>query len=116
MVPTRSLEQRLTALRNGNRIRSARAQAKRDLKAGSTVFEDYLEHPDFDTMKVYDLLLAVPRIGTVKAGVLLRRIAIAPSKTIGGMSRRQRSELIFALRAHRYRRQFERPTREDQAA
>jgi hypothetical protein len=47
--------------------------------------------------KVADLLLAVPKYGPVKAHKLLARCRIAPSKTIGGLSRRQRDELAALL-------------------
>lgn len=49
------------------------------------------------TAKVADLLLAVPRHGPVKVDKLLRRCRIAPTKTIGGLSQRQRDELAALL-------------------
>ena len=49
------------------------------------------------TAKVADLLLAVPKHGPVKVDKLLRRCRIAPAKTIGGLSQRQREELAALL-------------------
>jgi hypothetical protein len=47
---------------------------------------------------VRNLLLAVPKIGTVKAGRLLTQCGIAHSKTLAGLADRQRRELINILR------------------
>ncbi|MEA2495599.1 MAG: hypothetical protein QOJ29_3510 [Thermoleophilaceae bacterium] len=102
-APTRSPSQRMDALKRANMIRTRRANLKRDLKAGrKTVVPLLLDPPDWlATMKVWDLLLAVPKYGRVKVGVLLndRTIAISPSKTIGGLSERQRGALVAALGA-----------------
>ncbi len=49
------------------------------------------------TAKVADLLLAVPKYGPVKVNKLLGRCQIAPTKTIGGLSRRQREQLVALL-------------------
>lgn len=98
-APERSLQQRLDALARGNEIRSYRAQVKRDLKAGRRTFVGELEEVDerMATMKVVDLLLAVPKVGRVKAMKVLNRERISPSKTVGGLSSRQRLALVAAL-------------------
>ncbi|MCA1680473.1 MAG: hypothetical protein LC777_16740 [Actinobacteria bacterium] len=49
------------------------------------------------TAKVADLLLAVPKHGPVKVNKLLSRCQIAPTKTVGGLSQRQREELAALL-------------------
>jgi ribosomal protein S13 len=43
------------------------------------------------------MLRAVPGYGPVKANKILKQCRIAPSKTIGGLSERQRDELIAHL-------------------
>ena len=48
--------------------------------------------------KVADIMLAVPRYGRVKVTKILQRCRISPSKTVIGLSERQRGELIEALR------------------
>jgi hypothetical protein len=95
-APSRSLDQRLDALDRANRIRVQRAQLKRELKSGDTSFDRILlDPPDYVlTAKVYDMLLAVPRLGRVRAGRLLTQCRISQAKTIGGLSERQRSELV----------------------
>ncbi|HYZ80884.1 MAG TPA: integration host factor, actinobacterial type [Solirubrobacteraceae bacterium] len=99
-APERSLVQRMEALQRANDIRSRRAQLKRDLKAGRTpIHELLLEPPDYlMTAKVFDLLLAVPKYGRVKVNKILSQCRISPSKTLGGLSERQRGELVALLR------------------
>jgi hypothetical protein len=43
---------------------------------------------------VFDMLMAVPKFGRVKAARLLNQCRISQSKTVGGLSERQRTELI----------------------
>jgi hypothetical protein len=99
-VPDRSLAQRMSALEEANRIRSMRAQFKRDLKARRKNAHDYLLDPPewLETMKIIELLLAVPKYGRVKANKVLQLSRISPSKTVGGMSARQRAEIVSMLR------------------
>lgn len=99
-APERSLNQRMDALQRANEIRSRRAQLKRDLKAGRASIHDLLLDPPewVETAKVFDMLLAVPKYGRVKANKILTTCRISPSKTIGGLSQRQRDELIATLR------------------
>jgi hypothetical protein len=97
--PSRSRAQREDALRRATAVRRQRAQLKRDLKAGRCTIEELLsDSPAFvQTAKVADLLLAVPKYGPVKVNKLLSRCRITPSKTIGGLSDRQRNELAALL-------------------
>jgi hypothetical protein len=99
-VPERSHDQRMRALERANDIRSRRAQLKRDLKAGKTKVEALLLDPPewVETAKVFDKILAVPKYGRVKANKILTQCRISPSKTIGGLSQRQRAELVQMLR------------------
>lgn len=99
-VPARTSEQRLRALNRANEIRSARAQLKRDLKAGKTKIETLLLDPPEYVLsaKAFDMILAVPKYGRVKANKILGQCRISPSKTIGGLSERQRNELVSMLR------------------
>ena len=99
-APERSFTQRMDALRRANEIRTQRARLKRDLKAGRTQIQGLLLDPPeyLLTAKVFDLLLAVPKYGRVKANRILTQCRISPSKTIGGLSERQRNELVSYLR------------------
>jgi len=90
----------MEALKRANDIRSARARLKKDLKAGKKTIQALLRDPPeyVQTAKVFDMLLAVPKYGRVKANRVLNQCRISPSKTIGGLSERQRGELVAQLR------------------
>jgi hypothetical protein len=100
VAPERSLNQRMDALARANLIRTERAQLKRDLKSGRlSIHTLLLKPPEYvETAKVFDMLLAVPKYGRVKVNKILAHCRISPSKTIGGLSDRQRSELVSLLR------------------
>ena len=95
-APARSLDQRMDALNRANDIRVKRARLKRDLKEGRARVEDVLlDPPEYvSTAKVFDMLMAVPKFGRVKATRFLNQCRISQSKTVGGLSERQRAELI----------------------
>ncbi len=99
-APERSLDQRMEALKRANDIRTARAKLKKDLKASrASIHAILLDPPEYIlTAKVFDMLLAVPKYGRVKTNRILNQCRISPSKTIGGLSDRQRTELVSLLR------------------
>jgi hypothetical protein len=90
----------MKALGRANEIRTKRAQLKRDLKAGKRKVDSLLlDPPDWVlSAKAFDMILAVPKYGRVKANKILSQCRISPSKTIGGLSERQRAELVGMLR------------------
>jgi S13-like H2TH domain len=100
-LPRQSPEQRLAALRLANEVRLARAELKRQLAFGRIRLEEVVADPPAcaATAKVYELLLAVPKIGPAKANRLLTSCRIAPTKRLTGLSTRQRHELVERLRA-----------------
>lgn len=99
-TPTRSASQRQSALERANEIRVKRAALKRDLKSGERMLADVLARPSewVLTAKVHDLLVCVPGIGAVKAAKMLQQCRVSGSKTVGGLSDRQRAELVALLR------------------
>lgn len=99
VASTRSPESRVNALRHANQVRSLRAKLKQDLREGTVHLEQILgTRPGYlATAKVFDLLVAVPKIGPVKAAHLLNLAHISPSKTIVTLSERQRACLIELL-------------------
>lgn len=103
VAPERSHVQRMEALQRANDIRTRRAQLKRDLRAGQAAIHNLLlEPPEYlETAKVFDMLLAVPKYGRVKANKILQQCRISPSKTVGGLSERQRGELVSLLQKPR---------------
>lgn len=99
-APERSYQQRMDALEVANVVRKYRAQLKRDIKAGRVDVIRLLTDPPeaIETMKVWDLLISVPKMGRVKVNKLLQTCRISPSKTMGGMSERQRAEMVGMMR------------------
>jgi hypothetical protein len=78
---------------------AARAAQARPQGGRISIHTLILSPPKYlETAKVLDLLMAVPKYGRVKANKVLGTCRISPSKTIGGLSARQRDELVAALR------------------
>ena len=99
-TPSRALEQRLDALQRANDIRSQSARLKKDLKQGVVKIDAILAAPPeyIKTAKVVDVLLAVPNCGKVKSTKVLNPCRISSNKTVGGLSERQRRELVTFFR------------------
>ena len=100
-TPQRSLDQRMDALRRANEIRSQRAELKKQLKSGELAVYDLIDRPpEFVlTAKVFDMIVAAPKYGKVKATRLLNQCRISQGKTLGGLSERKRQELVELLKA-----------------
>ena len=108
-TPDRSLQQRMEALRRANAVRSYRSALKRQLKAGegrSLVAILRAPEEELATMKVFELMLAAPKFGRVKVNKMLAVCRISPSKTVAGLSLRQREDLITLLSGGVVRRQW----------
>ena len=90
----------MIALRQANQVRSARAKLKQDLRAGEVRLEQILATPaDYlANAEVFDLLVAVPKIGPVKAGRLLSIARISRSKTVDQLSGRFVKLPAFVIR------------------
>lgn len=95
-APVRSVEQQVEALGKANLVRTQRSQLKMQVNGGSIKVADLLRDPPqyIHSMKVFDLLMAVRGVGKVKVDKILRKHTISPSKTVDGLSPRQRAELI----------------------
>lgn len=98
--PDRSLQQRMDALKSANAIRTKRATLKKDLKAGRIEIHGLILDPPewLATAHMFDLMLATPKFGRVKVNRILNQCRISPSKTVGGLSERQRTEVVSYLR------------------
>ena len=96
VAPGRSTEQRLAALRRANEIRSGRARLKKELAAGRLRIEEIVKEPPEVARgaTVEELLLAIPKFGPRRVARLLGRCRISPSKTVGGLTERQRAGLL----------------------
>ena len=98
-IPERTPDQRMDALSKANQVRALRAQLKHDLNSGRMSLAALMVDPPpyLATAKVFDLLLALPGHGQVKATKILNSCRVSPSKTFAGLSQRQRQELAVRL-------------------
>ena len=98
-APERSSEERRSALEEANRVRFARADAKRDLKSGSLDIYDLLMDPseELKGAKVEEMLLAMRGMGRVKVTRIMREAGVSRSKTLVGLTHGQRDRLIRTL-------------------
>ncbi len=98
-APERTSQERLSALEEANRVRFARADAKRDLKSGELDIYDLLMDPseELKGAKVEEMLLAMRGMGRVKVTRVMREAGISRSKTLVGLTHGQRDRLIRAL-------------------
>lgn len=93
------LEQRLSALDHANRVRAWRARFKRDLKTHPdlAIFQLSTPTPWIESMRVSELVRALPYYGEQKTMRLLWRCGIPAEKTIGTLTQRQRDAITKAL-------------------
>lgn len=98
-APERSLKQRRDALKTANEVRVKRAALKRDIGGGRVAGEEVLaDPPEYAlTMTLWDLVMAMRKYGRVKTNKVLTTCRVSPSKTIGGLSDRQRAEVVRML-------------------
>lgn len=84
-------EQSEQALRRANKIRLARAQAKRDVRAGRKSIEQALRLSCVQSMKVWDLLCAQYRWGEHKARMVMESAGVGAHCLVGDLTKRQRT-------------------------
>lgn len=86
-------------MEEANRIRFARADAKRELKNGEKNIYGLLMDPseELKGAKVEEMLLAVRGMGRVKVTRILREAGVSRSKTLVGLTHGQRDRLLEAL-------------------
>jgi hypothetical protein len=98
-APERTSEERYDALEEANRVRFARAAAKRDLKDGQLDIYDLLMDPSEELRgaKVEEMLLAMRGMGRIKVARILKAASVSRSKTLVGLTHGQRDRLIRAL-------------------
>ena len=100
IAPSRELDQRHAALAAANEIRYRRAEMKRNMRhlgphlAALAALHIVTKPPHWaETMKIRNLLVALPFIGDAKADRVLIQLRINPRKTLAGLSPRQRTEI-----------------------
>lgn len=95
--PQLSIEQRNAALLKATQSRKRRAEVKAKVKRGEfsidTVLEIAANEDAVAKMRVRELLEAFSGVGKVRAGALMERLKIAPTRRIAGLGRHQIKEL-----------------------
>jgi len=102
-MTTAELEtRRRAALDLGNSIRTYRADLKLDLATGHATLAETLagNDPRIATMRIRDLLLAVPALGATKVRRALAANDMQPRTRVENVSTRRREALIVWLREH----------------
>jgi hypothetical protein len=96
---SRRSEQHPAFLAKANEVRVARARLKRELSANKVDLASILRAPPacVQTATLSELLRAVPGLGPVRTRRPLTRCRISETKTLAGLSDRQRGELVGLL-------------------
>lgn len=99
VTPDRSLVQRRAALARANGVRSWRKQMKAMIRSGEWTATEVLRAmpSEVESMRVADLLLAVPWFGPVKVGRILRSWGVRPDQTLVALKARHRDCLLLEL-------------------
>lgn len=102
-LPTLSPEARAAALEKAAVIRKARAELKKQLKAGETTLTLVLERVPQDEMvaklSVSAVLQSMPGIGKVRAMQIMEKLKIAESRRLKGLGEQQRKALLAEFAA-----------------
>ena len=97
-LPTLTPEQRTAALEKAAAVRKVRADVKAGLKAGTVTLPGVLlkgaDDDLFGKIKVAALLQSMPGVGSVRAGQIMERLGIDPSRRVRGLGPNQRQALV----------------------
>lgn len=97
-VPELADDDRRAALAKAKQARQDRAALKVALKAGEVGLDDVLEAADGNDvvakMRAVEVLEALPGVGKVTARQLMDELAIADSRRLRGLGKRQRAALL----------------------
>ena len=97
-IPPLSDEQRQQARHAATEARRRRAEMKQALRSGERSLAQVLDLAEYDDViahaKVIDVLKALPRVGTVRAGKVMQRLDIAANRRLRGLGKHQTAALI----------------------
>lgn len=100
-APIRSSAERAAALDRALQVRRERAALRVALKSGSqdgrSIIADSADDATWHAVRVRWLLESLPGIGPIRAQGLLEACAIALTRRLGGLTPRQRTDLLAAL-------------------
>ena len=96
---TPPVAQSMSALEVANRVRFARADARRDLYAGRTTPAELLASmPDYaERWQVGKFLQAIPGVGPKLMRELCHEVPCSPVRCLGDFTERQKAALLAAL-------------------
>ena len=98
MLPEMTDEERAAALARALEARRVRAEIKHLLKTGSLEFSDVLERAEHDDLvagaKVEAIVASMHGMGKVSTAKLLEEVGIAHNRTIRGLGKNQREQLL----------------------
>jgi len=96
-LPSLTAEQRAAALEKAAIARRTRAQLKERLKRGGVSLTEVLTTGDGDEvigkMRVSEVIESMPGVGKVRAGQIMQRLDIAPTRRLRGLGAKQRLAL-----------------------
>jgi hypothetical protein len=92
--------QSLRALEQANRVRSVRAQLKREIASGSLSASAVIDQcpREAEGMTVRELLLSQPRWGPARCSRLALSVGVSEGRPVGALTARQRRALIDGIR------------------
>lgn len=93
-VPPLSPAAREAGLAKARQARRERGEMKRRMKAGEVSPADVLADEAMGGMRVYEFLVAVPRIGQARALSIMREHSIGETRRLRGLGARQRAGII----------------------
>ncbi len=97
-VPQMTDQQRAAALVKAHAARRARLDLKDRLKRGAITLNQALTEAATNEVigktRVFEVLAALPRIGTIKAQQIMTEVQIAPTRRLQGLTDRQRHALL----------------------
>ncbi|HEX3811467.1 MAG TPA: integration host factor, actinobacterial type [Mycobacteriales bacterium] len=96
-LPSLTAEQRAAALEKAAIARRTRAQLKERLKRNGTSLTDVLAAGMTDDvigkMRVAEVIESMPGVGKVRAGKIMEKLDIAPTRRLRGLGANQRGAL-----------------------
>ena len=99
-LPELSGEEKLSALKKAQEMRSKRKEIRAELKKGSLGLKEIFESVDDDLygkMRVIYMLESLPRIGKITAQKLMLEIGIDQARRLKGLGQRQKKALLERL-------------------
>ncbi len=96
-IPKLSPEARAVALEKAQKVRSARMNLRKQLKAGEVSLAEVLADTENEVvakMRVKYLLESLPKVGKINAAKIMEEIGIDEARRVQGLGVRQKAQLL----------------------